>query len=90
MGLSTIDRGDVGGGPGGGEDIHPPPPKHHIPIYSNSSDIGAVSGGGAETRRTGNQEMLGAGRIGLGGSVSGGEGNSDVGAYGRFGRRRRG
>ena len=61
--VSNFGRGDVGGGPGRGGYVCHLTPKQYIPIYSESSDIGAVSGGGAATGNTGDQEMVGAGRL---------------------------
>ena len=40
--------------------------RRYIPIYLNSSKIGAVSGGRAASRRADDEETVGAGRIGLG------------------------
>ena len=58
MGLSTVGRGNIGGRSGGSGDRRPPPPKHYIPIYRDSSDIGAASVGVAATRRAGVQEIV--------------------------------
>ena len=85
--VSTVGRSNDRGGTGGGGDVRPTPPKHYIPIYRNLSNIGAVSGGGLETRSMGDRYMVGAGRIGIGGSTDDGKGNG--GADGRVGRRRR-
>ena len=71
MGVYTIGGGDVGGGPGGGRYVCNTPPKHYSSIYRDSSDIGAVTGGGAATGSVGGQYMVGEGRFELGGEVGG-------------------
>ena len=45
LGIPTAVGYYFGNRPGGGGDVRPPSPEHHIPIYRESSDIGAVSGG---------------------------------------------
>ena len=58
-------------------EARPPPPKHYIPIYRDSSNIGAVSGGGEVSGSMVVQDMVVVGRIGLGeivGGVDGGGG----------------
>ena len=77
MGVSTIGGGDGSGIPGGVVDVHPLPLKDNIPIYCNSSDIGAVTEGGAETRK----EVS----IGLRETLGCGNGSRVRGSYGRFG-----
>ena len=41
MGVFTIGGGDVDGGPVGVRNICNPPTKQYIPVYQDSSDIGA-------------------------------------------------
>ena len=62
---------------------------HYSPIYRDSSDIGVVSGGGAATGSAYGHEMVGSGRVGLGGSAGEGEGSGGVGADRKVGRWRR-
>ena len=80
IGVSTIVGGDGGRGHGGGLDVSPLPPKHYSPIYCDSSNIVAVSRGGAATRSSGGKYMVKIGKIGLGGRAGG------VGADKRVGR----
>ena len=89
MGVYTIGGGDVGGGPGGVRYVCNTPPKHYSSIYRYSSDIGAVTGGGAATGSADGHEMVGSGRVGLRGSAGEGEGSGGVGADRKVGRWRR-
>ena len=83
MGVYTIGRVDDGGGPEGGGDVYPLPPKHYSPIYPNSSNIRAVSGGGVATGREGVPDMVAKGRIVLIGSIGGSKGDRGRGSEGR-------
>ena len=84
--VSTVVIGNVDRGIVGGLDINTPISKYYIPIHHDSTDIGAVSGDGAETGIICDQEMVGAGRIKLRGSEGGGEGGRGRGTDGRVGR----
>ena len=86
MGVSTIGRGDVCGGPVGGGNIDPASTKYYSPIYRNLSDIGAVSGGGVAIGSAVGQEVVGSGRIGIGESLCGGQVVGGIGADGKVRR----
>ena len=60
MGLPACGSSDGGGGTGGGGEILSPPPEKHQPIYCNSSDTGAICGGGTADGRTGDMAVVGA------------------------------
>ena len=66
MGILASVGGYVDGGPGEDGEINPMPTEHHHTMYFDLSDIGAVSGGGAASGSTGNMEITGTGRPGLG------------------------
>ena len=53
LGITAADGYYVGSGPEVGGYIRPPSPEHHCPIYCDSSDIVAVSGGGAAASSAG-------------------------------------
>ena len=55
MGVSTIGGGGFGSVTGRGGGIRSPTPKHTSPIYRDPSNIGAITGGEAETGSTGGQ-----------------------------------
>ena len=73
MGVLAIGGGHFGSRPGLGLDARPLPPEHHHPIHHDSSNIGAVSGGGAASRSAGRTEMVGTGGARLRGSEVGRE-----------------
>ena len=74
VGLPTTGRGDGRSGDGGGVDVRPLPPEYCHPEYCHSANTGAMSGGIAMGRSTGDDEMAGAGRPQL---RAGGDGYGD-------------
>ena len=58
--LPTAGCGDDGSGFGGDGDVHPPPPEYRRPVYCDSSDTGAISGGGATDGSAGDPTVVGA------------------------------
>ena len=81
--IPTSGGGNVDRGPGGGGDICPSPPEHHRPIYHDSSDIGAVSGGGAASGSVDSTYMVVTGMPGILGYKGSGGGGRGGGGYGR-------
>ena len=51
--IPSTGGGDVASGPGGSGEVCLTLPEHHHPIYRDSSDIEAVSGGGAASGKSG-------------------------------------
>ena len=51
----------------------------NFPIYSNSSNIGSVSGGGGAPGVMGNKAVIRTGRYGLGGQTGGDKGGVGIG-----------
>ena len=62
MGICASGCRDVDGGIIGGGDIHPPPIEHHHPVYCDSSDTVAISGGIPKDGSTRENTAVGAGR----------------------------
>ena len=50
VGITSSGRGYGGSGTRGG--VFPPPPENRCPVYSDSSDTGAMTGGKTASRRT--------------------------------------
>ena len=77
-------RCDGGGGPAGGGDLCLLPPEHSRTVYCDQAYYVPVSGGGAETRAMGIQEVVVAGMGGCEGDTYGGSGGGkDGGGEGR-------
>ena len=74
MVLTTPGGEYTGGRAGENLELHRSRSEHYFPIYRDSSDIGAVSGGVPAPRVTGPKAVVGIGGDGMGGQVVGGEG----------------
>ena len=62
MDLSAAGHRNEVSGAGGGADVFTPPPEYHQPLYFDSADTEAMSGGGATNGGVGVNEMVGAGQ----------------------------
>ena len=60
-----------GGGTTGGGDLHLPPLEQTCTVHCNQSHYGPETGGGADTRATGIQALVGIGRGGCGENADG-------------------
>ena len=63
--LYATSGGNVDGMTGGGGEIHPLLSEHHCTIYTESSDIGSVSGGRAVSVSAGSTYIVGKVRYGI-------------------------
>ena len=61
MDLPTSGRGNDVSGVGGGDDVCSIPPEYYIPVLHDSSNTGAMSGGGATSESMSGMAMVGAG-----------------------------
>ena len=83
MGVSHAVGQYGGGGITGGGDLRIPPPEHRHTVHCNQAHYGPVPGGRAEAEIRGNQSVVGAEIIGLGGDADGGSvGGTDGGGGG--------
>ena len=62
VGLPNAGCGDDVNGIERGGAVRPLPPQYHYPVYCNSSDNGAMSGGRATSRSAGETTVVGSGR----------------------------
>ena len=63
MGVPNLGGGNGGSGTRGGGDIRPKTPEYHSPVYCDSSDTGAVSGGEAAAGNMGGPAVVESGGI---------------------------
>ena len=74
MGVSPAGGNNGVGGSTGGGDLRLPPEEHSRKVHCDKSHYGPVSGGREVSRVTGDQEVVGSRRLGLGGDADGGLG----------------
>ena len=80
----NLGSGNDGSGVGGGGDVCHTPPEYRHPVYCNSYDTGAMSGGGATSGSAGDTELVGSDRNQLRARVRE-RGGEDMGVGGREG-----